>query len=1683
MNIHFNLPSVYRPKASPELKSFRESEVKSSCEPCHRKLEEAESKMLDSILHQQTNSLSSNKWNVSNNLLSYSPKSVISFVTKKLKEQKLIREAKCDIGGGVVRNVLAGMDYADIDVSYHVIDPNPGKIIEIIKQCCKEIIKSGEDSQKLFHAKHFKNKEGKEVGLFVSLGGVEFKFIFDETYRWHVASFDSLYISYPDCNLHCAEYGVVGDEAALDKCIADLKTRRFVIKNPQAVSDLILRILLAQTQGFEVYEGDIKIALRKFKEEYPTSDINRPINKILQYLSNHYRGQELPRMFAFLNFLELISKLDSQEDQAIYMEVFATAWLQRTYGMNAKRPFFKLAGIIQTEPELALTLLKVIHGVAQYEFLSGNPSVKAYVFDFDSKIVSRWQVGVNHGNSSYYLSVAEQNPDVFAIEFLKSWKLLREKGEETVTKCQEILSDLGFSKITFDSEGLQKVISRMVDAFDSQPLVDILAKFFPGVNPLRFYEFVTQEFPGVIDPAHMEYRKTLCLLRKRLDSVEDLDLASRRIITILRRALIINSGLRAQDLKEINQHLATASTIKQDALLQELIMNGLLDLVRKTKDPFSIDQLQELLNLIGFSEKVFCRAALKRIKEIREKILEEYNRLLVHVDEQPDQWSLIGKVFVELSPNLTSHSLNVLLDISERILSNSTGDNEELHQLAKKILLIISQKNQDAVLHQRIYKLLFKGMSSALTSNSKNSKNQYSAFLEVLSSMQNVKKMHHEHLSALNSVSNLDLQKDASNAVRIFVQNTMKIDKEAAQEILESLEKHQSEENEKQDVASGLIMSKILSSADEIFDLLQKGKDTSEQTIKLVTLLQSIADLVCKKDGQRMRKAIKELHQKLLGSSMAAAMPAACQLFEVIKKSEYLEAGQLDEMALGLLQHYVKNEETRKKEVMSAVFEHLCNECHFKGAGYAEVLPSILTLVSPGFDNLEALSLKVLLRALENSLWNKEIEQHCLNVFRIFNNKRELPKEVIGDVKKILKILIGNKALLNYSSKDHLLIFSNTVLNAMMRVPQFDLAFDEAALQLYIKYVDISHSGDTDALTNAVLQLMTKAFKKKIYSCSESQAVAVLASTNVLMMNQIGKEQVDINSINAACQIVRQFLKMDKKLKNYNLGQEIVAELEMLVTSASTLGNAIEVRSEIVRLVIESLPYMSKSFSKMKEDIYLPQLKECEDSIKEILRKPVLDDAKIGALLSEISENIIFYGAFDPEKGAETIKKVARRILSENPEWSKKVDQVLTLAIDEGIFARKTKPGKDFEEMEAKERAESNNDLICLQCEIVQKSCEAKQLSIFALTLLMRIFSKVDEFDVDMMDKVLNFALILSDRMLINIVYQCAGNDPSVFFKDFVEILLEENLPSPHRLLVIIFICNLLTRLEHYPVIFEMIAAEDAKLVPDLGSLEKGIMSEKTLKQHLMQIIQNLLKAKAISISSDNYYPTNPALRMIKRLEPQDFYKMISPETIKKIGTMEFELFQTFMKSPLFFKGLVDESVQSVIINMFLSMNDRMLTPAFTRHDVESYRNFISQILFKLCNLKFEDKTFLKSTMLILSQVFKRLLLCPSLICEVGKKADSSKKGQIQGEYIFSLLSNLNKEEILAAQSEESKKLSGKLVLEALDVCISSSLFAQVENKNVVKELFEQIKSDCKVFDEATQKEFVDELEKRKKRI
>lgn len=1579
-NFHsqFFLPIVKAQEA--EIKSTQSLEIQKS-KAYSRNLEKMELARLEEILKQSAYPfMPSPKAAAINQTLpplSFSPELVTNFLTNRLKEEGIIEESSFEIGGGCARYVLAGLEYADVDISYNICKPDYLKIIRFIEAFLIEQIElaghrlNGDDDLSVrdyypYRLEYIRNQSNQVICLFIALGGIELKFIADLNYRWNSASCDSFYITLPDRTVHCINNILPGDKLMLEKCTSDLLSHKFVVDKPENVSSLIFRILLFQTQGFEVSKTDIDIAIKQFKRVFPPQAGEKLTAKFHHFLAGHYRKNELPRIFSFLNFLSIIINIEDQKEQETYLQAISTAWLQRTYEIGEERRFMMLADLIQQRPELTRDLLTLIYGVCLYEFTLKNSDVNAYIFDFAGiDKAPRWQISAKQEGATHYLVIFQQSPVELVKSCLSSWIAL--SSAKIDTECGIIFKDLRFTELPFTPEGQFKMVSQFMESFDQPLLSNLFLTNFLRVNPRNFYEFVNQAMPNKFDGKYLERKNILSDLHCGMEESMFLgDKELEKVVIFIRKRVCDDKYcLTPEDLKTINNMLEGTQRLRLNPKLQNFIVNALIHLIQKVRNSISINLMEEIFHLAYLSERQalfvdeakskiwltlleICEEVLKssespelcklislhkmtyddkahsnlssdniknlnqlklrisnsilltllnlpndslvdtvypsleiivdkHMKSLQANVMKVFERFIDYSADSinPQRDRILGKIALSLYPGDLQKYLDSLLQITNQLISSkdSIEEDETMQEIQKngfKLLSYLAKCKQESSWHQKIIQMIWKGMAASLVRKSvSQSKQEYIAYLEVL---QSIEKLKVEEVNILQSLVKLDFQNGRMNIVKIFLQTLMKIDPSEVKEVQVILDGQLIKEKDKQGMHSSIKMSQFLNSIEFLEGLLVAGKDTSTSQKEFIDLLKaSDWSQMNKKDTQRVRKAIYGMMKYLIACSSKSSIIDTGSLFLAIRNSQIMDCNLLDEIAILILQKCLSNGMCNSAEIENALC-YANMEGHFVSQACALEIPSLIKSMAPFLKNCDRFSFKILLRALENGLWDKEIE-NCILI--ILNEYKKNKPSMFPEIDLINRILISNRSFESISEEN----FHNFAEVIFLSDGKQFLKPSLISKQMLTSFARLPGSYHTDELLDTVRMILHRSDLLRLYKTPDSEAISLFKSLNAIFDKQKLENQFRKNTFELIARFLLTFLCVErtKPLSTIEISKEVQNLLFALVEKMSTISSEVGTSKLMHKVVFLCLNYLSR-LRTMKKDVFIPQIEDDDKQIRLLLQKKCLNDDEIKEMYDCFDDDVMLWAAFDPTRGKELVKNIISKMIKSDVKWIKQADDMLEETIHEGIFNRKTTPGFCQIEMDEKELSECSQDLTPLQCEIIQKACEQNGHWSIALSRLCKLKLIACEANQEVFKMFISSVLAVHDRMLMTTLYSPDKINYCLFRNDFLIPLLNQKMSKKHLEGILDCIRQIISRLEYYPILFGKII-EISKTMEPINEFRTP-----------SEVISYALKNKKLSISENEGKPIKQALKLLQQLNAQEFYYLVNFKTTESLSEFKTEL-------------------------------------------------------------------------------------------------------------------------------------------------------------------------------------------------
>lgn len=403
---------------------------------------------------------------------------LLTFLYDKLKQEDIISEVPCLVGGAC-GHVLTKLEHADIDVNFFLRVPAFSRIKECVQEFIAEKLKKpiNRDLRIAIDSHYLLKKSSSNKFSYLGLGDVELKFIFDKECRWFVSSSDRLLIPLLSTNnkVFC-----IGDDRDFDTSLTELRHRKFVVIKPQDVDELLFRLVHKTTQGFEIISiekaGDVTaIAVEKFCKEFSIKNLEALKKRVHSQLESHYsKENQLGKLLYLLNFLNFIQEVNDPPLRQAYTKTISAI-------LKTDLPqFAALASLIENYPDSTKDVLMFVRGCFFLNWVSPNPQVGAYAFDFEKPNVPRQQFSLMHTHGIQYLSLGN-SPTAFVEEFFSSWRKLEEQlaksGEFNL--LESLPKQLGF-KNELSRKCKFNVLKTIAECFHRQPMASVLSTQYAG---------------------------------------------------------------------------------------------------------------------------------------------------------------------------------------------------------------------------------------------------------------------------------------------------------------------------------------------------------------------------------------------------------------------------------------------------------------------------------------------------------------------------------------------------------------------------------------------------------------------------------------------------------------------------------------------------------------------------------------------------------------------------------------------------------------------------------------------------------------------------------------------------------------------------------------------------------------------------------------------------------------------------------------------------------------------------------------------------------------------------------------------------------------------------------------------------------------------------------------------------
>lgn len=1122
---------VFSNYLQPEKQNIEESEVKSLSDKFTRPLEKDEHERFNTILDKPV-TLTPNNGSFP---ITFTPRQLMDFLNVALFEKQLISYPRCEIGGGATRNVLdPSWEYSDVDVSYHLCYPDNDILVKTVAEFVIWQLKENHApidftspnliSWVIEHYLHNREKivnpNGALIQQFIGLGdrGVDLKFIADETHRWNVASYDSMYISYPENHVYSIDAGIHADHKKFTQNLSHLKDRILVGQNLQAVSGLIFCVNNAQSHGVKISQNDQSLALQQFSQAYPQWNAgteDRLKRKFKRHLKKH-QGQDLRQLFNLLNFLSLIQCIEKKQAQSFYRDAIHKSLVERSIHEEALT-LPNVAALIPKDSQKLEDLLILVRGIILYEFVRKKSEDASVRIDIQNISIDQnicWQLSLNHNGTKNHLSITDQSPTELIRSFIRSWTSFENLRKPELMSA--IFNDLNLTHLQFNEENKYKIVRVLLDAFDQPALSSFLSEHFPKSNLVALYACVKHSMPWLLEESQWNRKFLLGNLWYSLqESRASNDAEAEKLIASLRRNLLRqNDSLPTiESIKSISQFLITRSPVILETYKKGLALS-ILNFMQQLETSQNVALINEAFKLIelAHNKQIIPLASLERIHSAllnacqkingvrdpielinlqlqiaqlhdvaeKEKTASMCNisRLLLTVGQNPGTYVSESrfKELTEVCSNsilasqqemlwrkaslaLFDSLLKYALEIDQMQVLNIIGD--AISKLPNEILI----NRREEELQNPFSKQLLKGMSrSFLQKTTAQLTKHYSFFLKLFEATQKVSvepfvKIHHS-IKNSNETANPKI-------IKLFIQEVFKLDQSLANEILSKFKGRIISEPDEQEILSAMAAMKVF----EALRSLSKaniGNVYNESAVnEVIDLIKSVGSSIKPEHIHKISPMLLENIYKLLpnGFLLVEKLLIISQVFHL------LSADQNNEIAFKLLQIYAIKDVVSSEQIqqgLNGFFLHLnANKDQMNVA-----LQIVATLIERLSKSDPQLAIKIATCSLQHHLRNEFLEEQCLHFIKYEENHSNL----IELVREIIK----------ETTLGHVFAQGRAVsfLMLLLQIKQWDLFIE--AWKAY-PYISILSSEETELLCKAmcdsenieVLDLVYKVYETK----------------------------------------------------------------------------------------------------------------------------------------------------------------------------------------------------------------------------------------------------------------------------------------------------------------------------------------------------------------------------------------------------------------------------------------------------------------------------------------------------------------------------------------------------------------------------------------------------------------------------
>lgn len=734
--------------------------------------------------------------------------------------------------GGAAANILVGLEYIDVDVVFSINTPN----FEIIKNFFISFIaiRLGLNSQDqnmieeipniYLHRKMIiRNPHGAPIGSIFSIGKCDIKFIYDNTQRQNISSSDGLRVFIFVNSSICINNHTFCSAQGYETALKALYCRRVDILDPRGVINLISRLALKLTQGFDIKISDALIALELLQKEFPARSLRNYsvgspssfIQNFQRHQQNHYPDDEIGQILELFNWLSLVCHITDLEVRHIYFRALAFASQQLPGSKQHIEIRHRLTTLIQQHPEATGEFLSFIKGAFFYEWVRGNPRLAGYLFSFnDNPLNARFQFSLTHHFGTHYLSIPPQSPEDLVINFLRSWQTIEQRlgaaSREALSTLSRVLEIFHFSFFAISSK--QIVIRELMEAFDTPPLLNYLT-IFQEHHPAKLFEFLRKEMPEVTDRfvlANISLRADLRRCQRERRQLRDdkgeklfavlLQLAQ-NMFSIRATEMPVENTLQQLKLLLTDLQQFDRSTLHEDSFLMQTMSRTLFHV--SSALIAAIESLQKTLAHDNQEQQVYqylyALVTLPHHAEHRASILNIFHTVLASIKDKklsPESLKSIALIAEKLLPQypLQQEESRSLYQIVDHLLSLSSKQIEErairekYQKLGIKVLNLL-EKLYQSEWKKELQTLLLKRMAASFLATTP-SRNQelLTTYGKAFVGLESVKTNRKIAAFPLAELMNITSNETRSLAVRRLIQVASQVNMSLAESILKNLQ-------------------------------------------------------------------------------------------------------------------------------------------------------------------------------------------------------------------------------------------------------------------------------------------------------------------------------------------------------------------------------------------------------------------------------------------------------------------------------------------------------------------------------------------------------------------------------------------------------------------------------------------------------------------------------------------------------------------------------------------------------------------------------------------------------------------------------------------------------------------------------------------------------------------------------